>query len=396
MINVVGGTYREINLDELSMELFGSGFRCSKFLLENGCSVNFHTSGNDESIRFLKENQKVYPGFKFDCTTSIELITFQYSFALDEPSIFPNLLNIPTTDQIEVDANNVIAFGMLESNYKIKAKKVVYDPQTSVEPKVFSDIGKAEKLVYIVNQTEACSIASSDSIDEIKFYFFEREKVEAFIIKNGPFGATLYTKDHDFRIPSFITNHVYKIGSGDLFTASFGYYWMEKELSIEDSAILASKSTAKFCDKKAYVDCSKEIEFNYQEFKGVDISDKQIYLASPFFSLSDLILVDKVRNALVSMGVKVFSPFHDIGLGEELAIAKKDIEEIINSDAIFLMFDNLDSGTLIESGLAMAKGIPLIGYHRTCDEHQLLMLKPGNFRTYDNLTTALYHAIWSL
>ncbi len=206
----------------------------------------------------------------------------------------------------------------------------------------------------------------------------------------------LYTKNHECRIPSFITNHVNKIGSGDIFTSSFGYYWMEKGLSIEDSAILASKSTANYCDKKAFVDCSKEIEFNYQEFNGVDISDKQIYLASPFFSLSDLILVDKVRNALVSMGAKVFSPFHDLGLGEELDIAKKDIEEIINSDAIFLMLDNLDSGTLIESGIAMAKGKPLIGYHRTCDEHQLLMLKPGNFRTYDNLTTALYHTIWSL
>lgn len=396
MVNVIGGTYREIDYDDVSMEIFGSGFRCAKFLLENNCPVNFTTSGNDETNLFLKENQKVYPKLKFDCKDYDELITFQYSFALDEPSIFPNPLNIPIAKQWEVVANDVIAFGMLESDYKIEAQKVVYDPQTSIKPKVFSKIGKAEKLVYIINRNEAHSISSSDCIEDIKTFFFHKEKVEAFIIKNGPYGATLYTKNNDYEIPSFITNNVYKIGSGDIFTASFGYYWMIKGFSFEKSALLASKSTALYCDKKVYISCAENVSFKYQEFKGRNLSEKQVYLASPFFSLSELILVDKIRNALLSFGVKVFSPFHDIGLGEEIAIAKKDIEGINNSDVVFLVLDNLDSGTLIESGFSMANDKKLIGYHRTCDENNLLMLKPSKISIYKNLTTALYHTIWSI
>ena len=77
-------------------------------------------------------------------------------------------------------------------------------------------------------------------------------------------------------------------------------------------------------------------------------------------------------------------------------IAIKDLEGINNSDVIFVVLDNLDSGTLIESGYSMAKGKKIIVYHRTCEESKLLMLKPGNFTTNIYLTTALYQTIWSL
>ncbi len=396
MITVIGGTYREIDYDEVSMEIFGSGFRCTKFILENNYPVNFITSGNEETIRLLKENQKVYPKLKFECIEYEELITFQYSFALDEPSIFPSLLNISTTRKLSLKENNVIAYGMLETDYEIDGKKVVYDPQTSVKPKMFSEIGKADELVYIVNKNEAHSISSSENVEDIKKYFFDVEKVSAFIVKNGPYGATLYTKNEECYIPCYITENVHKIGSGDIFTSSFGYYWMAKNLSLEESALKASKSTATYCDKKAYIDFTKDKEFKYEAFKGSNLSQRQVYLASPFFSLSELILVDKIRTALLSFGVKVFSPFHDIGLGEDSSIAIKDIEGINNSDIVFLVLDNLDSGTLVESGFSMAKEKKLIGYHRTCDESKLLMLKPGDLKVYKNLTTALYQTIWNI
>tara|TARA_A100000171_G_scaffold48311_1_gene55616 strand:- start:4104 stop:5294 length:1191 start_codon:yes stop_codon:yes gene_type:complete len=396
MINVIGGTYREINHDDVSMEIFGSGFRCAKYLIENKNEVNFITSGNNETNKFLKENQKVYPNLKFECKTYDELITFQYSFALDEPSIFPNLLNISKTEKWKTKGDDVIAFGMLESDYEIDCNRAVYDPQTSIKPKRFSEFGRAEELVYIINRNEAYSISLSKDIEDIKTYFFVKENAKAFIIKNGPYGATLYTKSEEINIPCYITENVYKIGSGDIFTASFGYYWLTKNLSLKQSALLASKSTAIYCDKKAYIDCTDNYKFEYREFKANNLSEKQVYLASPFFALSELILVDKIRDALLSFGIKVFSPFHDIGLGEAISIAKKDIEGIKNSDVIFAVLDNLDSGTLVESGFSMANNKTIIGYHRTCDENKLLMLKPGNFTTNSNLTTALYQTIWSL
>ena len=80
MISVIGGTYREIDYDDISMDIYGSGFRCCKFLLENKCAVKYFTSGNDEVVNYLKENEKVYNDFKFECTESDNLITFKYPY----------------------------------------------------------------------------------------------------------------------------------------------------------------------------------------------------------------------------------------------------------------------------------------------------------------------------
>lgn len=396
MINIIGGTYREIDYDEVSVELYGSGFRGAKFLLENKCDVNFTTIGNDETMTFLKENQKVYKNFKFELIPYEDIITFKYSFPLDNPNIFPNILNISKTNSVDVKGENLIAFGMLELDYSVSGEKVVYDPQTSIKPNKFSDFGQAEELVYIVNKSEAYSIAESDNIDLIKEYFFLKEKASAFIIKDGPFGAILYFEDKIIQIPSYMTNNVFKIGSGDIFTTSFGYYWMHKKLSIEESANLASKSTALFCDIKAYIDVTNFTNFIFKEFNYKSIEDKQVYLAAPFFSISELILVDKIRNAFLSFGIKVFSPFHDVGIGKSELIAKKDLEGINNSDIIFCLFDNYDSGTLIESGYSLSKGKKIVGYHRTCEEEKLLMLKVADIQYYNHLTTAIYKTIWSL
>lgn len=395
MISVIGGTYREIDYDYVSMEIFGSGFRCCKFLLENKIKVNYYTSGNDEVRDYLKENKKVYNDFDFKLVENKELITFKYSFALDHPNIFPNILNLKKTETIQIKDENIICYGMLETEYSVNGKKVVYDPQTAISPKSFKGIGTAEQLVYIVNLSEAKSISSQEETIKIKDYFFEEEKVTALIIKNGPFGAKLYYDNKVFTIPSYITDNVNKIGSGDIFTSSFGYYWMERKLPFEDCAINASKSTALFCDKKVYIDL-QHFDYNFIKFKCPSIENKQVYLASPFFSIAELILIDKIRNAFLEFGVKVFSPFHDIGLGDDEAIAEKDLEGIKKSDIIFCVFDNLDSGTLVESGFSIALDKKIIGYHRTCKETDLLMLKPGKIKLFKNLTSAIYHTIWNL
>ncbi len=396
MISIIGGTYREIDFDEITIEIFGSGYRGAKYLLENKCNVDFYTSCNDESLRFLMENKKVYKNLELFYKLYSELITFKYSYPLDQPKIFPNLFNISKTEDIYVNSENIIAFGMLETDFKISAKKVVYDPQTSINPKKFSELGKCNELVYIINTNEAKSLASSSNIEDIKSFFLKSEKVKAFILKNGPFGAKLYYDDNEIVIPSFITNNVNKIGSGDIFTSSFGYYWLEHGLSIDEAALYASKTTAYYCDKKAFIDIRHFEKFEYNSFIFNNIKNKIIYLASPFFSLSELILIDKIRSTFIDLGINVISPFHDIGLGDNINIAKKDIEGIDKSDIIFCMFDNLDSGTIIEAGYSLAKNKKIICYHRTCNEDKLLMLTPGNIRIFNNLTTAIYHTIWNL
>ncbi|MGJ1418724.1 PfkB family carbohydrate kinase [Sphingobacterium spiritivorum] len=396
MINVIGGTYREIDYDNLSYEIFGSGFRACKFLLENNCNVNFITIGNADVELYLETNRNGYPKFNFDCINNYQPITFKYSFSLDNPLIFPSTTNIDKINIPFLNGDNIVCFGMLEGEYTIKGKKVVYDPQTTIKPKKFTEFGETEELIYIINKAESESISGYTEDNDIKRFFFEKEKAKAVIIKNGPYGATVFLNSTQHKISSYVTPLVNKIGSGDIFTASFSYYWIEKGLPIEKSAELASLSTAYYCDLQAYIDTTSIVNIKYTKYTYKDLSTKQVYIAAPFFSLAELILVDKIRSAFLSFGVKVFSPFHDIGLGNERIIAEKDIEGLTKSDIIFSVFDNLDAGTLVESGYAFAKNKLIIGYHRTCAPKDLLMLTPSNTTIFTNLTTAIYQTIWNL
>jgi hypothetical protein len=396
MISVIGGTYKEINLENNTEENYGSGLRSSYFLLENGVEVKFHTSGNSKVEDYLKLYKGTYSNFEFHCEISENFITFNYYFALDTPTIYPNILKINKTEIIRVLEENIVCFGMLESDFSIKGNRVIYDPQTSLRPLKFSQFGKAEQLVYIVNLFEAKSISGLEDTNEIIDFFFESEGVYALIIKNGPYGANLYYEGKTYKIPSYITDNVTKIGSGDIYTTSFAYYWIEKGLSLEQSALNASKSTAYFCDTLEVRQHELLKNFNYKEYEAKPLFDKQIYIASPIFSLSDIILVDKLRNVFLDFGVKVFSPFHDIGLGSEVDIAIKDLEGLDKSDIVFGVLDGLDAGTLIELGVSMSKNKKMIGYHRTCNVGSLLMLTPSNIKIHMNLTTSIYHTIWSI
>lgn len=396
MISVIGGTYKEINLDNLSNENFGSGLRSIYFLLENGVKVTFYTAGNNEVKDYLEVYKNSYKNFSYRCKPTNYFITFKYYFALDNPNLYPNPSLINKSDIINVKTKNIICFGMLESDFEINGDYVIYDPQTSFNPRKFSDFGKANKLIYVVNFNEAKSISRKKDIINIVKFFFNEESVFALIIKNGPHGAKLFTKENQegSLIPSYITQNVSKIGSGDIFTTSFSYYLIEKEFALEKAAIYASKATALYCDKQI-VKINNLESYTYKQFAN-NLENKQIYLASPIFSISDLILIDKIREIFLDFGVKVFSPFHDIGMGNDDEVAKKDLEGLNQSDTIFSIADGLDSGTLVELGYGMAKNKKIICYHRTNNEGSLIMLKPSNIIFFDNLTSAIYNTIWSL
>jgi hypothetical protein len=400
MIKIIGGTYREINLDLGSYNILGSGLRSAHFILENyKQNVEYFTYGNDVIEELLEQYKNTYNNFIFNCYSTQELITFKYNFALDNPCIYPLIDTISKNKTLKVNGGNFICFGMLEGDFEIKGDKVVYDPQTSINPIRFNTKNKAKELIYVVNYIEARTLSNSSDLNKISEFFFVIEKVKALIIKNGPHGAKIFTDTNtSFNIPVFKTDNVYKIGSGDIFTSAFAFYWFNNEaFTLEQCARHASMCTALYCNYESLkINHLNFHDFEFNEYKVSDLNQKQIYIASPIFSLSDVILVDKVRSVLLDIGVKVFSPYHDIGYGCENTIARADLKAIDESDIIFSIIDGLDSGTLVELGYAMAKGKKIIGYQRTVEKDSLLMLSPSQISYYSDITTAIYHTIWNL
>jgi nucleoside 2-deoxyribosyltransferase len=226
----------------------------------------------------------------------------------------------------------------------------------------------------------------------------QQQGAEVVIIKMGAAGALVWANNQAHTIPAYRTSNVWKIGSGDCFVAHFALAWMHEQLSPVEAAERASRATAYYCQHMVPPSLNELKDYAPQPVQPSSAfiagNKRQIYLAGPFFDLSQVWMVEEARRNLIESGLKVFSPFHDIGLGSAQDVVKLDLEAIETSDLLFAIVDGLDAGTLYEIGYARAKGKPVVVYTERASEESLKMMEGSDCLVCRNYTTALYTALW--
>ncbi len=200
------------------------------------------------------------------------------------------------------------------------------------------------------------------------------------------------------RVPAYRTSRVWKIGSGDCFVAHFANAWMHERRSPGEAASIASKATAYYCETQGFPTRELLLDFERPE---VMVSDAyvrgavpEIYLAGPFFNLPQRWLIEQARTNLREVGLKVFSPFHAVGLGSANDVVQKDLQAIHESNLMFAIVDGMDPGTVYEIGYARALGKPVIVYSQSEAEENVKMMVGSGCVMCDNYATAIYSALW--
>lgn len=397
MITVVGGTYHEICFEPEWNEIYGSGLRACLAInsINPNEYVEYWTVANEKTSEYLKTLEHSHSNLKIEIVKSTVLVEFHYSHPLSSTSIFPRLDTIMEQD-ISLTRDNILQYGMIDANVIVKGKKVVYDPQSPIKPNSFSSQkSTAEELIYVVNESEAYNLTNSRDLKVQLTFFFKTENALAVIIKKGPKGATLYTDESSISIPAYRTSFVWPIGSGDVFSAIFANSWFSGS-SIRSSAELASWSTAQYCNSNTFNFSSISSTKDIIPFSGHNIYKNQVYLAGPFFSMSERWLINEIYIAFKSIGVKIFSPFHQVGIGMAKDVVSKDIEAINESMIIFAIVDGLDSGTLFEIGYAVSRKIPVVAFTQKESNSSLTMLEGTNCIIESDLSTAIYKTIWNI
>lgn len=91
------------------------------------------------------------------------------------------------------------------------------------------------------------------------------------------------------------------------------------------------------------------------------------YLAGPFFNEQQIQLQEIIEELFSSYGKKVFSPRKDAGTLPKDAtkkdmynVFKADLDAIDNCECLFANVSYKDTGTSVEIGYALAKGIPVV------------------------------------
>ena len=393
---IVGGSYKEVcDLYDDKPHLKGSGIRALEVFLEFGWNgfLSFHSciGKNKPILESLYHRDDV----RLLLTDALD-ITFFYDHPFRMTSVYPRPdILYANKKTINAEDENVLVFGMIDADFKIKARKAVFDPQTTVMMPSFRNSGSdAEELVLVLNGSEARALAGCVDIMQQRDVIFEREQCQALVIKQGAKGAILFRNKNDegLRIPVYVTPKVNSIGSGDVFTATFAYTWF-RGAALEEAALIASKSVACFVVSHEVRGLKTAIHsFDYPALSYRH--EGQIYLAGPFFSYSQRWLIGQFYRALRNEGIKVFSPLHDVGIGNAEEVTEPDIEGLNASDVVLAVVDGLDSGTLFEIGYAVSKGKKVVAYVQNETKKALQMLEGTHCDIETDFTTAVYKSLW--
>ena len=290
---------------------------------------------------------------------------------------------------------------MLEGDAIVNAIWAVYDPQNQGAPIPFKANGsKAEHLALVLNNWEARQMAGlpKGTAQQCAEKIAQEQSAEVVIIKQGAQGALVWTNSGTSQVPAYRTSNVWKIGSGDCFVAYFAQAWMEERLPPAQAADRASRATAYYCETKCFATLEQLLKIQHAPITSAPTepsATKLVYLAGPFFHLSQIWMVEQARILLKSAGLKVFSPFHDVGLGSASDVVQKDIDAIKECDLLFAIADGLDPGTIFEIGYARSIGKPVVIYSELhSGEEALKMMEGTACEIYQNFTTAIYATRW--
>lgn len=404
-IVVVGGSYGEACAYPRQQIYRGSGGRGAALLASLGVQVTLETVTGPK-LAAIFETIAAQFGYSLRARSWPEDVWFRYRHPLGQPSIHCST-DIEPLAGSAVAADLALVYGMIEGRPPIDAKRVVYDPQDGANSKHFGANGStADELGLVVSYSEGKALTGEIEPSEIADTLLKQPKVSAVVVKCGPKGALVKTSVIQEWIRPFATRRVYKIGSGDAFSAAFAYAWLIEGQDALASAWFASRITA------AYVEQGHErINLNDLAKYRLDaqaaaikhrgngcrsIPDTQIYLAAPFFNTAEQWRVDEVREALSEMGFRVFSPIHDVGEGTADEVAPADLFAIEQSGLILALLDGLDPGTIFEVGYARGRGIPVVAVAESVDPSVLTMITGSGCEIANDLTTGIYAACWHL
>ncbi|MCU4677567.1 carbohydrate kinase family protein [Catenovulum sp. 2E275] len=373
-MQVVGGFYRETSLVPEIDQMFGSGGRAAAILSKIANDVTLHTYTDNDSD--ISEFEKKY-SVKVKKYQRDSPIVFSYFHPLSTPHILKSEnVQLP----IKVNGDVVLRFGFIEGDSVVDADRVVFDPQTWKQKAIYSINGsKANNLAIVLNELELVHSTSANNLIAQAQELLELNKADAIVVKRGVKGCFVLEKNgNKFSIPSYLSNKVTKIGTGDVFSAIFAFYWCVKKELPSLAAELASKHVACFCESGG-IDLDlqkleKLIPINFESFKPVTIFADQTGLGKRY-------ILEEAKYLLLQFGI---SAQVEDSLGN-LADNKKPI---------LILGETFRNPIVIENQLKKNKS-KIVVFDTSCDDWFPGNSTPENITLVQDFTSAIYQIAWA-
>lgn len=382
-MHIAGGLYREFCLHPHWDALLGSGGRAARALSQLLPSTIFscyfeRPQDFDTVLHAL--------GVSGSCAVRPNPIVFAYFHPLSRPHLQPARSELQKMPPLKVKGKAALRFGFLEGDAIVNAEKAVYDPQTTGEfPPFFSNGSTAKQLALVLNEQELLSVAKIDSIEAAAISVLESHKANCIVVKRGIKGVAVFEPGSASRfVPAFRSRHVFKIGTGDVFSAAFAYYWAELGQDFFDAALSASRQVARYCDDPL-------VPLAPLASMAHDVRDERhpvgepgtVLLLGTIKTLGQRYSIEEARYSLVDLGLTVICP----------ALENVELSNIQVS-TVLLLADGIDAEMLSVAQRLVDKGARCVALAELLQSRgQLAFL--NNCVTTDDFSTALYLVGWS-
>lgn len=374
-MQIVGGFYREQCCFPEWNEWFGSGGRAAAVVSALSPGSVLHTYSEDiNNLKFLNGL-----GIKTQCHSRSTGIVFSYFHTLSKPYIQPPPHEIIKQSKIEVNGDVVLRFGFLEGEAVIDARRAVYDPQARLNPPSFGANGSiAEELAVVLNELELRCITGIDNINSAALHLMEHQGTKVVVVKGGVRGATVFESNGKISIiPAYRSKGVFKIGTGDVFSAVFTHHWGEKGLSAANAADIASRSVAVYCSTiQLPVEDDRLSQLTPINF----VTHGSVLLRGGVDTIGRRYAMEEARFVLRELGVTVSCPTLGDNVSEEESV-------------VLIIEDGLDeeiSEFIIQAENA-GKQVIVLNETRAKIDHMNL----GATEVVDDFSSALYFAAWA-
>lgn len=332
--------------------------------------ISFQYAKNDKNYCIPKYLVTGFENYSKKVSRPMTEIKYIYDYLPDLPIgtegvlLFPINHSIPKSICFEASKNN---------------KFVFLDPKPNE-----GSISDAKDLleyvdVLLVNEEELLLLSSKYNLNEA-IETLLAEGPDYIIVKRGIKGCIIAQKNKELCvIPSYKSNAVCTLGSGDVFDGAVAATFIETK-DMEYSVKLASCMAACFIENIEIerMPTKKAVEFymNNRGMNGYSSSRNLIiYLAGPFFSQQEVLWVNYIHQSLESCGLKILSPSKENGIINtsftpdiRKATFISDLELLQKADIVVALLDHDDAGTSFEIGYAYSHGKPVIGLKTSADK----------------------------
>lgn len=377
-MHIVGGFYREQCCIPEWDTVFGSGGRAAAALSMLSPGSVLYTYAENSDSKDVDSLKKL--GIELRLSPRPTAIVFTYFHPLSRPHIQPPPVEIEQQPIIQVSGDAVLRFGFLEGDAAVDANRAVYDPQTWKNPITFGANGSvAKELAVVLNELELRSATGLDDIKLAALNLIEQQNAEIVVVKRGIRGATVFERGgRTTPIPAYRSTRVFKIGTGDVFSAIFAHFWAEKRLSAAEGADIASRSVAAYCS-------TGHLPLTDEDFRALVpiqfTSPGSVLLEGSIDSIGQRYTTEEARFVLRELGVEVFCPALDCSINPK-------------ANAVLVLAEGVDNEAFKQIRKKTA-GMSMVVLRENGVETARSFTSEADVTISDDFTSALYFAAWA-